>query len=474
MGNPFILESWSPSIPIHFIGICGVGMGSVAAELASRGFSVSGSDHRFYPPMSEFLASSSVKIYTSYHASHLPSDGLIVVGNAISRGNEELEASLDRNLEVISLPQLIRSFYLIGKRSIVVAGTHGKSTTTSLIAYLLHRSQFSPGWFVGAIPKNQTLPSPCQKGEGEWFAIEGDEYDTAFFDKRPKFLHYRPYLLLITGIEWDHADIYPDYSILKEAFRRLILLLPRSGRLIANGDDPTVRELAVYSPAPVIFYGTSSYAQWRLSQFNYDGGLWRALIERPNNQTVEFTTHLPGKHNLLNITGALTLLQEGIGVDIENLIPLLNDYQGLKRRLERVEMSNGWIIYNDFAHHPSAVYATLEALKEMYPERKISVIFEPRSNTMVRNLLQKELSQALNLANHVLLGPIYRKELIPPSHRLDRTAVVKELRLSGIDAECSDDWGFILGWIKEKAKEGDVVVLMSNGEQGGIIEQITH
>lgn len=452
---------------LHFIGVCGVGMGAVAVDLADRGWEISGSDHQFYPPMSEYLERSRVKLFYGFNSSQLPREGMIVVGNAISRGNEEIEEALNLNLPLLSLPELISRYYLPGRKSIVVAGTHGKTTITSLITFLLLSLGKSPGWLVGGIPRD--LSRPCAYGEGEWFIVEGDEYDSAFFDKRPKFYHYRPYFLIITSIEWDHIDIYPDRERLKESFRRLVRLLPRKGLLVANGDDPAVREVATLSPSPVIFYGTSSYCHWRLTEFKVlPEGQWVGQVAKPNGEEGVITLSIPGEHNLLNALAALALLEEGLGMESDIASPCLLQFTGVRRRLERIASDNGWLVYNDFAHHPTAIQASLAALKKLHPTKRISALFEPRSNSMVRNVFQGPLTEALTLADEVTIGPVYRADKIPPSQRLDREQIVKELSRKGITARWSDDWEEITEWVKKRAETGDVVIMMSNGALGNI------
>ncbi|MDP8228660.1 MAG: Mur ligase family protein [Candidatus Electryoneaceae bacterium] len=471
----------------HFIGICGVAMASVAAELKRSGFTVTGSDSGFYPPMSVFLEEQGVPVMQGFHPDNPPADALIVVGNALSRGNEELEAVLDRRLGLISLPELIARRYLtsnigspdglnndhIRRRSVVVTGTHGKTTTTTMLAHILRENGRNPGWMVGGIPMD--LPVPCEFGSGSEFVIEGDEYDTVYYDKRPKFLHYRPTFAILNSVEFDHADIYADFSAIDAAFRRFVRLLPRSGRLIVNGDDPNSMSIAEDSLCPTVTFGTGEHCQWRLESVSSNVGQIRSPRtgisgcdeSSVGGRVLPMKIQMLGQHNLLNGLAAVATACE-IGVDVLDALKALETFRGVVRRLELVIQSDELTIYDDFAHHPTAVEAALSAVRQRHPEQRIWALFEPRSYSMTKRIFMKPLTEALQKADCVVLGKVHRQERIPETERLDRRFVIDELRKSGVEAYIGGDAEEIIQLIDEHRRSNDVLVIMSNGGFGGL------
>ena len=462
---------------VHFVAICGVAMASVAAELHRAGFDVTGSDAGIYPPMSDFLAGQGLRVFEGFSPDNLPSDGLIVIGNAVSRGNVELEAALDRSLPLISLPELINRRYLASRpgllrRSVVIAGTHGKTTTASLTAAILRQAGLNPGWMIGGIPRD--LPVPCAFGGGGEFVIEGDEYDAVYYDKRPKFFHYRPHFAVLTSVEFDHADIYPDFAAVKDAFRKFVRLLPRAGRLVAWGDDDTVCEIAGNASCPVIFYGESAGCDWRL-EMGTSGESTCGEILSPEGGRWTMEIPLPGRHNLLNALAALIVVRE-MGVSVESSLEILKSIKGVARRMELAgEFPHGGssvVLYDDFAHHPTAVRETLSALKQRHPDRRLWAVFEPRSNTMVRKRFQNELAAAFNDADYVILGALHRQERLPEDERLDRWAVAAGLEQSGKSAWVEDSVEAIAELLGRHLRGGEVVALMSNGSFGGLKDKL--
>lgn len=445
-------------------------MASVATDLARQGFQVTGSDSQFYPPMSELLAQSQVKVFRGFAPSNLPDTGLIVVGNAVSRGNVELEEALNRNLPLISLPELIRIHYLPGRRSLVVAGTHGKTTTSSLAAHVFRSLGGNPGWMIGGDPVD--LPNSCEMGTGDLFVIEGDEYDTAWFDKRPKFLLYRPYYAILTSIEFDHSDIYRNIDEIEFVFRRLAGLLPERGVLVCNGDDPLVMKAAGVARCKVVTYGVGSNCSWQLTGKTEPGDPGASgSVQTPEGKSLEIHLTLPGSHNLCNATAVLAMAVE-MGVEEKDVLRAIESFTGVARRLQKVADNGGIVVYDDFAHHPTAIRVTLSAVKKRHPVAKIWAVFEPRSNTMVRNYLQNELEEALSIADKVVLAPLHRIEKIPVDQRLDLNSIQFSLNNKGIETIILNNPDQAADSLKGRLQNGDVVVMMSNGSFGGATEKI--
>ncbi len=445
-------------------------MAAVAAELRRSGFRVTGSDSGIYPPVSTFLEGQGISICDGFDPANIPWDSLIVVGNAISRGNVELEAAMDRRLPLISLPDLISRRYLTGRRPLVIAGTHGKTTTTAMTAHILRMAGRDPGWMVGGMPLD--LEYPCWMGEGEEFIIEGDEYDCAWFDKRPKFYHYQPNIAVITAVEFDHADIYPDIEAVEAVFRRFAGLLPRSGRLIINGDDPRALAVAEAAPCPVETFGEGENCNWRLADLTESGAeTVRGEFVTPDGERGVIELGMIGCYNLRNALAALAA-SAVVGVEPDEALAALPSFRGIARRLQLAEDTGGIAVWDDFAHHPTAIAGTLNALRRRYPDRRLWALFEPRSNTLVRRYFTAELTEVFAIADRVVIGPIHRREMIPENERLDTRTVAEELERRGLTAVAVDSFDDVVQAVVGELRVGDVVVVMSNGGFGGVKERV--
>jgi len=455
---------------IHLIGICGTAMASLAGMLHGRGFRVTGSDAAAYPPMSDFLASLGIPLAQPYGEGNLqPTPDLVVVGNAISRGNPELEYVLDQRIPFCSLPQLVHDEFLRGKDVLAIAGTHGKTTTTSMLAWIFQTAGKAPSFLVGGIAEN--FGSSFALGSGSNFIIEGDEYDTSFFDKGPKFLHYFPDSVILTSVEFDHADIYKDLDAVKTAFRRLVNLVPRRGRIVAYDANQNVSDCVSRAFCPVERYGFSESAQWRVTdlRFGPDRTQWSVL--REEKLWGEFEFALAGEYNVLNATAAAALAAS-YGINAEQISQALRSFQSVKRRLEIKAQVNGITIIDDFAHHPTAISETLKALRSRYPGSRLWAILEPRSNTLRRNVLQAELAQSLALADEVIVARVFRPEAIPASDCLDLPGVIARITRAGKHARVVPDADAIVAQIAGELRSGDIVVILSNGGFGGIYEKL--
>ncbi|HZQ92284.1 MAG TPA: UDP-N-acetylmuramate:L-alanyl-gamma-D-glutamyl-meso-diaminopimelate ligase [Terriglobales bacterium] len=455
---------------IHLIGICGTAMASLAGMLRARGFTVTGSDAAAYPPMSDFLAGLGIPVQQPFAEKNLePVPHVVVVGNAISRGNVELEAALDRRLPLISLPQLLREHFLSGRETLVVAGTHGKTTTTSMLAWIFHTAGKQPSFLIGGIAEN--FSSSFAVTDSEQFIIEGDEYDTAFFDKGPKFLHYFPASAILTSVEFDHADIYKDLDAVKTAFKRLVNLVPRRGRIIAYDANENVGECLARAFCKVERYGFTEKAQWRVADVKYEPArtTWRVL--RDGAPWAEFEFALAGEYNVLNATAAAALAA-GYGIGVQQIAEALRTFKSVKRRLEVKAEVAGVTFIDDFAHHPTAIAETLKALRTRYAGRRLWAIFEPRSNTLRRSSLQDALGASLALADEVVMAAVFKPEAIPEAERLNSDAVLAEIRRRGRGAVQLADADAIVASVAPRLRSGDVVAILSNGGFGGIYEKL--
>jgi UDP-N-acetylmuramate: L-alanyl-gamma-D-glutamyl-meso-diaminopimelate ligase len=453
---------------IHLIGVCGTAMATLAALLSSRGHTVRGSDENVYPPMSDFLAAEQIQAFSGYDAAHITPDiDLVVVGNAISRGNPELEAVLERKIRYCSLPEIIREQFLWGAESVVVAGTHGKTTTTSLTAWLLTHGRLDPTVLVGGIALNLgTAGSSYHLGSGRHFVIEGDEYDSAFFDKTAKFLKYLPDIAVINNIEFDHADIYSNLDEVRLAFRRLANLVPRTGLLLLGRDSPDAAALEATAVSPVESFGLNEGATWQAHDLTTGDGLTRFSVRRRGEPYGAFESPLLGVHNVRNALAAIAVgARAGLGPD--ELAAGLRAFKGIKRRLETVGIAGGVTVLDDFAHHPTAVFETLSALRSGYPGRRIWAVFEPRSASSCRRVFQEAFTAAFGAADEVVVAAVFRSSL-PEAERLDAGKLVSDLQAQGGHARHIPDNDEIIATIVREHRDGDVVVLMSNGGFGGI------
>jgi len=455
---------------IHLIGICGTAMASLAGMLQERGFRVTGSDAAAYPPMSTFLKSLGIPVAQPFAEANLnPRPDLVVVGNALSRGNVELERVLDERIPFCSLPQILHDEFLVGKDVLVVAGTHGKTTTTAMLAWIFETAGLQPSFLIGGIAEN--FGRSFGLGEGKHFILEGDEYDTAFFDKGPKFLHYFPDSVILTSVEFDHADIYKDLDAVETAFKRLVNLVPRRGRIVGFDSEESVDRCLKKAFCPVERYGASDRADWKIAnlKLNADRTSWSVL--RAGKAWADFEFPLGGEYNVWNATAAAALAANyEISKDVIALA--LATFRSVKRRLELKAQVNGVTIIDDFAHHPTAIEQTIRALRARYPQSRLWVVLEPRSNTMRRNLLQDALARSLALADQVVIAAIFKSEAIPEAERLDLKRVVGEIQKRGKQARIFTDADAIVNAIVPELRERDVVAILSNGGFGGIYEKL--
>jgi UDP-N-acetylmuramate: L-alanyl-gamma-D-glutamyl-meso-diaminopimelate ligase len=457
---------------IHLIGVCGTAMATLAAMLKRKGHDVQGSDQDMYPPMSDFLASEGIRTLVGYEAAHITGDlDLVVVGNAISRGNPELEEALDRKIRYCSLPEAVREHFLWGARSIVLAGTHGKTTTTSLTGWLLTHGGLDPTVLVGGIARNfGEHGSSYRIGQGRDFVIEGDEYDSAFFDKTAKFLKYLPDIAVINNVEFDHVDIYPDFAAVTLAFRRLVNLLPRRGLLLIGIDSAGARALADKPVSRVQTFGTADDAEWQAHDLEPVGASTRFKVRRAGAPFGVFEVPLVGAYNVRNATAAIAVATE-VGIDRERIAAGLRAFAGVKRRLEIVGVANGVTVYDDFAHHPTAVAETLTGLRAARPDARIWAVFEPRSASSCRRVFQDDFAHAFTGADEVVIAPVFRSTL-PESERLSIPQLVRDLRAQGQSAREAESIDDIVSGIASGHRQGDLVVLMSNGGFGGIHQKL--
>ena len=462
---------------IHLIGICGTAMASLAGMLKQRGFHVTGSDAAAYPPMSEFLRELDIPVAQPFAAKNLePRPDLVVVGNAMSRGNVELEQLLDQRIDFCSLPQLLHDEFLRGREVLVVAGTHGKTTTTSMLAWIFHSAGLQPSFLIGGITEN--FGSSFHLGEGKHFILEGDEYDTAFFDKGPKFLHYFPDSLILTSVEFDHADIYKDLDAVETAFKRLVNLIPRRGRIVAfdgatveASESASLERSLAKAFCPVERYGGGPRANWRVANLRFEPlrTTWNVL--RDGKPWVDLEFPLAGEYNVWNATAAAALAA-AVGIPKEEIAAALKTFKSVKRRLEVKAQVNGITIIDDFAHHPTAIAGTLKALRARYPSARLWAILEPRSNTLRRRVLQTDLAHSLAEADEVIVAGVFRSEAIPENERLELPALAAEIERNGRRARLSADADAIVQNIAPEMRSGDVVAILSNGGFGGIYEKL--
>ena len=460
---------------VHFIGICGTAMATLAAMLKRKGFDVRGSDQDVYPPMSTFLEAEGIPALAGYRGDHITDDlDLVVVGNAISRGNPELEAVLDRKLRYCSLPEAIREHFLWNARSIVVAGTHGKTTTSSIVGWLLTHGGLDPSVLVGGIARNFDSGgdggSSYRLGQGRDFVIEGDEYDSAFFDKTAKFLKYLPDIAIIGNVEFDHADIYADAEAVTLAFRRLVNLVPRRGLLVIGADSERAAALAAGAHSRVQTFGTAEDADWCASEIEAAAGTTKFTLTRHGAPFGRFEVPLVGVYNVRNATAAIIVATE-VGMGVARIAEGLRLFAGVKRRLEVVGVAGGVTVYDDFAHHPTAVAETLAGMRAANPSARIWAVFEPRSASSCRRIFQDDFARAFAAADEVLIAPVFRSKL-PESERLSVSQLVGDLARTGQAARAPESIDEIVAIVARERRPFDLVVLMSNGGFGGIHQKL--
>ena len=450
---------------LHFLGIAGTGMGTVAAMFRELGLQVTGSDQAVYPPMSDFLRDRGIVFHEGYREENLsPKPDLAVVGNVISRGNPELESILTHRIPFVSLPELLRGWFLYRSRNLVVTGTHGKTTTSTMLAFLLEKGGLQPSWFIGGVPVD--LPGGCHHGKGQFWVLEGDEYDTSFADKRSKFLHYLPELVILNNVEFDHADIYADLAAIQKSFRQLLNVVPKNGLALINADDPKAIEVAKDAPCEILEIGggPQAAARYQIQASGPDGSDFTLHGQK-------FHLRLAGKHNVHNASMAISAAHT-LGLSLEKLATILPEFHGVRRRLEVRAEAKGITLVDDFGHHPSALRESIAALRTRYPSRRLWALFEPRSNTTRRGIFQKELAQSLSAADGVYIAEIARKDQLDPITRLDPAKIASDIKTAGKEAHFLADGEAIMKDLLPRLKSGDVIAIFTNGSFGGLVPKL--
>ena len=464
----------TPPKHVHVIGIGGSAMAPLAGMLREHGFRVTGSDSGVYPPASTLLESLGISFFNSFDAAHLePAPDLVVVGNIIARGNPELEEVLDRKIPYRSMPEILEEVFLPGRHSIVISGTHGKTTTTAMLAWIFHSAGKRPNFLVGGVAEN--FGKSYGLGGGEDFILEGDEYETAFWDRGPKFFHYHPDDLIVTSLEFDHADIYADFETYELAFRRLVNLVPRKGRVVIWGDTqesgPALRRAASKAFCPVETYGFSVENDWVASDVAGEGANTRFRLSHGGRPFGDFTLSATGRHNVLNAMAAIAV-GSGRGIGVDSLRQALATFRSVKRRMDVKGEVGGILVVDDFAHHPTAVRATIEAARTRWPERRLWAVLEPRSNSMRRKVFQESLPQALALADRVVLGGVFRAGQLGDENRLNPESVAQSVRELGREARAFAGADQIADYLSAQGKSGDLFLIMSNGSFDGLCDKL--
>ncbi|MGE5084750.1 MAG: UDP-N-acetylmuramate:L-alanyl-gamma-D-glutamyl-meso-diaminopimelate ligase [Bacillota bacterium] len=456
---------------IHLMGICGTAMASLAGLLKDRGYKITGSDMNPYPPMSTQLESLGINIQKGYKKENLhPTPDFVIVGNVISANNEEAQELLKLGIPYTSLPKAMGEFIIENRESVVISGTHGKTTTTSMMAWVAENAGKKPGFLIGGIPKNfsQSFKNP----EGNLFIIEGDEYDTAFFDKVPKFVHYRPKHAILTSVEFDHADIYKDLQAVKDSFAKLMHLIPENGTLLACAEDANVMELRKLCKAKNSFtYGFKADADFRAKVlFQNENGIGFE-VHHKGEILGPYNMQITGDYNILNAT-AVVAMSKCLGFSENRIQIALESFEGVKRRQEILGEPNGILVIEDFAHHPTAVRETVKGIQKKYPNRKVFSIFEPRSATSRRKVFQKDYVEAFKGSHEVMLAKAFDQSKIDEENRFSSHELVADLKASGVTAEDFDGADQIVAALKSRAKRGDVILIMSNGGFDGIYTKL--
>lgn len=462
---------------IYLLGICGTGMGNFALMLKEKGYNVSGSDKDIYPPMSTKLISSGIEIKQGYSKDNLTQKpDLVIIGNVIRRDNEEAVYVMENKIEHLSMPQALRKFFFDNKETIVVTGTHGKTTTSFFISWLLETAKLKPGFFIGGIPKN--FSNLMGRGtDGKYFVIEGDEYDTVYYDKVPKFYHYNPKYLVINGIEFDHGDIYKDIESIIAVFEHLIKMVPSDGLIIYNADDSNVNKIITNAKCKVLSFSSKNinsdyFIRHSEVENNVDcnKNKYKFLLKTPNGDKI-FRTTMPGKHNILNAVVTIALA-EHFKISDELINKTLETFSGVKRRLDVYAEVNGRIIMDDFAHHPTAISYSIDAVNTWYKDKKIWCVFEPRTATSRTNVLQPELIEALMNASNVLLAPVHQPERVELAKRFDPEYVCKILKEKDINAVNFKSVDDLIAYLLKNVKANELILIMSNGGFNNIYEKL--
>lgn len=455
---------------VHLVAICGTGMGALAGLLKEAGHDVNGSDRAFYSPMAERLMAWGIPTQQGFDPAHLdPDTDLVIVGNVCRKDNPEAQAALQMGLKVMSFPQALAEFFIGDKTSIVVAGTHGKTTTAALLSYVLVEAGLDPSFLVGGIPQN--FGKSFHLGKGEVFVVEGDEYDAAFFDKRPKFVHYRPRIVVLTAVEFDHADIYRDMDAYRGAFTDLLSLLPRDGLLVACTDDPEVTALSRTAPCRVVSYGLEPGAAWGAEDIETGEDTTRFSLMRDGNRVGVVTLPLAGRHNVANTLGVLAAAQ-AVGVDATNAAASLAGFAGIARRMQVRGVVDGVTVIDDFAHHPTKVRETVRAARARYARCHLVAVFEPRTATSRRRVFQDTYPASFAAADEVIVVPPFDAEKIPEAERFDSTALVAAVRQTGQKAALRSNADEVVADLGGRLGRDSVVLIMSNGAFDNIHEKL--
>ena len=455
---------------IYLIAICGTGMASLAGLLQKSGYLVTGSDANIYPPMSTLLKSSGIDIKSGYQRNNITADiDQVIVGNAVSKDNPEVLAVQEKGIPYISFPEAIKKFYLKNQKSLVVTGTHGKTTTTALLSWVLHSAKRKPGFMVGGWMKNfdgnHAIP------EGKFFVSEGDEYDTAFFDKGPKFLHYSPFASILTGIEFDHADIYRDLDHIKNSFRKFVNIIHPSGFLLAAFSDKNVQDVLADASCQVETYGFSSSADWVIGDYKFEDGKGYFNLTHQNVNVANFNLPMIGRHNIQNAT-SVAVMGLKLGLTTQEIQEGFHTFKGIKRRQEVLGVKNGVTVIDDFAHHPTAIQLTLEGIKEAYPGQRIWAIFEPRSATCKRKVFEDRLPKSFTPADLVIIADLFAPDKIDPKDRLNPELVVENINNDGGDAYFIPDTEALINKLITECRPKDVLLIMSSGGFSGIHQKL--
>jgi UDP-N-acetylmuramate: L-alanyl-gamma-D-glutamyl-meso-diaminopimelate ligase len=455
---------------IHIIAICGTGMGALAGMLKEAGFEVSGSDHHVYPPMSTFLSGLGIEIADGFSPENLSRrPDLVIVGNAVSRDNPEIVAMFEMGLPFCSMPEALNRFFVAGKGALVVVGTHGKTTTSALLAWVLAMAGLAPGFMVGGILKN--FGRNFNVGHGSYFVVEGDEYDTAFFDKGPKFLHYTPSRAILTSVEFDHADIYRDLDHVKQSFSKFVSQMPVEALLVGYDGDPIVQQMLTQAPCWTASYGYEERSPWRLRNVRVDPPWTSFEVVKRGELFGSFKTPLIGRHNLLN-TLAVIAVSDDLRIPAEIIARALETFEGVKRRQEIRGIKRDIIVMDDFAHHPTAVRETLAAVKDFYADRRVIAVFEPRTNSSMRDVFQDTYANSFDAADMICVRKPPLLQKIPEGQRFSSEKLVEALKATGKDAHYFPDTESIIDYVAKEARPCDIVLIMSNGGFENIHERL--
>ena len=455
---------------IYIIAICGTGMASLAGLLKKAGYHVTGSDANVYPPMSTLLENAGIAIKPGYKKENITGEiDLVVVGNAVSKDNEEVLAVQEAGIPYISMPQALSRFFLEGRKSLVVTGTHGKTTTSSMLSWVLEACGKKPGFMVGGWLKN--FDTNHKLPEGDWFITEGDEYDTAFFDKGPKFLHYQPYAAILTSIEFDHADIYRDLEHIKDAFRNFMEIIDPKGFLLVEFSDKNTKDVINKAQCEVETYGFSDQADWQVADYRFADGHGQFTLNHKGKEVGRFHLPMIGRHNILN-SAAVAAMALKCGLPADAVAEGLKSFKGIKRRQEVVGEKNGVTVIDDFAHHPTAIHLTLEGAKEAWPGHRVWAVFEPRSATSRRKTFEQSLPESFKLADQIIITDLFAPDKLQEDERLDPKQVVETIRSNGGEAQFLPTVEAIIDYIAEHQQPGDVVMIMSSGGFGGIHQKL--